>query len=92
MLVPTGTMNTPFGTAAMLELPHLEPLPGLLLLVALGNQCLTGVTSMLIGAAGLAPSGVVMTGVPEMGWPELPNTSMRLEMQCLFDNQSRQIC
>ena len=45
MLAPLGVTSGPFGAAGVLELPHLESLPGLPLLVPLDNLYPTGITS-----------------------------------------------
>ena len=62
----TGAMGTLVGAAM---------LPGLPLLAPVGNVCLTGVTSMQVGAARLAPLDVAntpfrTTRALELGWPE----------------------
>jgi len=62
----------------------LELSPELLLSAPLDNLCSTDAMGMLVGAAKLAPSGVTsalftMTGIPELGRPELLSTTGMLE-------------
>jgi len=68
----------------------MEMEPSLELLSApLGNPCVMDATGTLVGAVKLVPSGITsmqfgMTGIPELGRPELPSTTGTSGVVCIL--------